>query len=314
MNESTKKLLNLFSSKPYTIAMGAGNLAKWQKCSKNDVREAKRLYYDNTQTDFLKNEVKILVLDIETTPLEAYVWSTQVWKARISDDLIISQWFMLTWAAKWLGEDTVMSMRLTGEEALAEDDGRITKGLWELLNQADIVIAHNGDSFDVPNINTRLIVNGLPPTKVYRTIDTLKVARKQFGFTHNSLNALGKLFNLGVKIGTNFDLWRRAKNGKDEALEEMEIYNQGDVTLLEAVYLKLRPYIKGHPNLGIYSMMEDNQCGHCGSTNLAEDGSYLYTNTGKYVTFRCNSCGAVSKARKSILTKEKSRTLLTTIN
>ncbi len=305
-----KQIIEVMNKKPYLMNMGAGSLARIFKTTREVIYKAKDTVRNNSVNTIIP---KILILDIETTPLEAYVWQMQVWKARISDDNIISQWFMLTWAAKWLGSNEIFSMRLTGKEAVAENDKRIVQGLWDLLNQADIVIAHNGDSFDVPNINTRFIVNGLPPTKAYRTIDTLKIARKQFGFTHNSLNALGKLFKLGAKIETDFDLWRRSKNGSDEALEEMRIYNEGDVELLENVYIKLRPYIKGHPNLGVYSMNEEMQCGHCGSTHLVQEDSFLYTNVGKYRTYRCSDCGAVSKGRKSVITKDKSQTLITTI-
>lgn len=315
MTEVVKRLVSLFTEKPYIPNMGAGKIAKWQKCSISEVKEAKKIYYNSriTHNPNIQKEVKILILDIETTPLEAYVWQTQVWKARISDDNVITQWFMLCWSAKWLGEDDIMSMRLTGNEALKEDDSRIVRGIWELLDQADIVIAHNGDMFDIPNLNTRFIINGLPPTSPYKTIDTLKIARKQFGFTHNSLNALGRVFGLGEKIETDFNLWRKAKHGNDEALIEMEIYNREDVNLLERVYLKLRPFIKNHPNLGVYTMCEDNQCGHCASIDLTFSG-YVYTNTGKYATYRCNKCGAVSRVRKSSLQKEKRENLLTTLN
>lgn len=256
------------------------------------------------------NLPKVLILDIETSPLKAFVWQKNVYKANISDEKILSEWYMLCWSAKYLFDNEVISARLTGNEALAENDKRITGRLWDLLNDAEIVIAHNGDSFDVPNINTRFVLQGFPPPAPYQTIDTLTVARRQFGFTHNSLNALAKLFGLPEKKETDFQLWKSATEGDEKALKYMEEYNIGDVNLLEEVYLKLRPWIKGHPNLGLYIDSEEEVCPNCGSTELQPlEGKFHYTQTGKYPLFRC-TCGAFGRVRKSVVDKKVSKNLL----
>jgi RNase H-like protein len=246
---------------------------------------------------------KVLVFDIETSPLKAFVFQKSIWKANITDDQVISEWYMLCWSAKWLFDDEILSQRLAGREALGENDKRIVGGLWKLLDEADIVIAHNGDSFDIPNMNTRFIVQGYLPPSPYQTIDTKSVASKQFGFTHNSLDGLAKLFGLGEKKTTDFDLWKRCTDGDDEALEYMQEYNKGDVSLLEELYLKLRPWIKGHPNMGLYVDSTQSVCPNCGSTELSYTGKFYYTQTGKYETFRCK-CGAFGRSRKSSVEKE----------
>lgn len=300
---SIEEIVQFLNDKPYAREMGAGKLSKWFNCSREDIYNAKQIYK--------KSKIKlprVLLLDIETTPLEAFVWQMQVWKARVNDEAVISRWFMLTWSAKWLFSNEIMSMRLSGEEVKNEDDNRIVAGIWKILNEADIVIAHNGDNFDIPNINTRFIVNGLSPTKPYSTIDTLRIAQKQFGFSHNSLNALARVFGLPEKIDTDFDLWKRCKNGSDDALAEMELYNRHDVEVLEEVYLKIRPWIKSHPNLALYTEFEGEMCSNCGSTKLIPHGHY-YTQTGKYQTLRCE-CGAYGRRRTSVLTKEKRKNLL----
>ena len=301
-------LVILMENKSYLLNMGAGKLAKHYKTTKDNIYKAKELVRSKNQ-----KFPKVLLLDIETTPLEAYIWQTQVWKAHVSDSQVISKWFMLTWACKWLGSNEIMSMRLTGSEVLEENDRRIVYGLWDLLDQADIVIAHNGDNFDIPNINTRFLVNGLPPTSPYRTIDTLKVAQRQFGFTHNSLNALARVFGFDEKLETDFSLWKRSKNGDDKALEYMEKYNQGDVFLLEEVYMKLRPWVKGHPNVGVYMESEEKVCAICGSDKLVHDG-YHVTNTGKYPAYRCAECGSThTRDRKSVFSLTKKKLVTTTI-
>lgn len=252
---------------------------------------------------------KILVFDIETSPLQAYVFQSQVWNARISDDAVLSQWFMLSWAAKWLFDTEIMADGLTGREALKEDDKRISKSLWKLLNEADIVIAHNGDRFDVPNLNTRFVVNGLNRPAPYQSIDTLKVAKKQFGFTHNSLNALAKVFGFDVKLETDFELWKRCVAGDEEALVYMKDYNKGDVQLLEDVYLKLRPWINSHPNIGLYLLSDGEVCPNCGSSEISwVKGKYYYTQTSRFPVYTCK-CGAYGRSRKSDLSKEVSKKL-----
>jgi len=252
---------------------------------------------------------KVLLFDIETSPLQAFIFQKNVWKANVGSEQVISEWFMLCYSAKWLFDDTVISERLTGKEARDENDGRIVKGLWKLLDEADIIIAHNGDSFDVPNMNTRFIVHGLPPTSPYQTIDTMLVARKQFGFTHNSLNGLAKIFGFAPKLDTDFDLWKRCVAGDDEALAYMQEYNKGDVEVLEDVYMKLRPWIRSHPNLGLYVETDGAICPNCGSEDIEWTDKFYYTQTGKYATFRCK-CGSFGRSRFTALSKDARKSLV----
>jgi RNase P subunit RPR2 len=247
---------------------------------------------------------RILVLDIETSPCQAFIFSTQVWKATITPDKMISDWFMLSWSAKWLEEGEVFSDRLSGEEAIDEDDERITLSLWNVIQKSDIVICHNALGFDIPNIKTRFIIHGFPPPSNFKVIDTLQIAKKEFGFTYNNLDSIAKHFGISQKIGTTFELWKKCIHGDDEALAEMEYYNKHDVEILELVYLKLRPWVKSHANTSLYNDSKEKQCSHCNSTNLTID-KYFYTNTGKYPTYRCNECGAISRGRKTVLDKNK---------
>jgi hypothetical protein len=220
---------------------------------------------------------------------------------------------MLCWSAKWLGEDKVYGERVSSKEAINEDDSKIMKGLWKLMDEADIIITHNGKRFDIPKINSRFLLNELPPPSPYKQIDTKEISAKQFGFSSNKLDALLIYFGYERKFDIDFNLWVKCLQGDDESLEYMLVYNKKDVTQLELVYLKLRPYIKGHPNVGVYYLTEDNQCGHCGSTELVSNGKF-YTNISQYSTYRCKKCGATSRSRITENTVKKRKKLLTTIN
>ncbi len=312
-----QEIVEKFVEKNYLVGMGAGNLSKMFECSRDEIYDAREKYYKQLEEKEYEEELKrknnlprILILDIETAPIRAYVWSR--WKQNISLSQTLSEWFCLSWSAKWLFDSKTMSDRLTGSEVLAENDGRMMKGLWDLLEEADMIVAHNGDQFDIPKINARFIVNGLPPTSPYKQIDTLKVARKQFGFSSNRLDALAGYFGFDKKIETTFELWAECMKGNEEALKYMEKYNVHDTELLEEVYLKLRPWIPSHPNVSLYNDIVGRQCAHCGSTDMQESKPY-YTSVGEYKTYRC-ICGAINRVRFTSIPKNKGKDLLISTN
>lgn len=242
---------------------------------------------------------KILLLDIETANMVTRVW--RLGKQRITPDQVIKDWFMLGWGAKWLFSSEVLSDFVTGKEAIKRDDSRICKSLWKLVNQCDVIISHNGLRFDIPKINTRFILNGLQPPLPYLMIDTKKIAYKQFGFSSNALNFLGKIMLSKEKIHTDYQLWIDCEAGKQESIDFMETYCKGDVSLLEEVYLELRPWMKGHPNLAVMMDAKEPCCPNCGSFDLKEENHYYTTPQNKYVAVRCNSCGAVNRKAVSAL-------------
>lgn len=254
---------------------------------------------------------RILIFDIETAPMKAYVWGK--WKQDIASSQFISDWYVLSWSAKWLNNNNIMSDVLSPQEALNENDERVVKSLWHLFDQSDIIIAHNAQRFDVPKMNARFIINGLNPPSPYRIIDTLLVARKNFAFTSNKLDDLAEYFNIDHKKETSFALWDRCVNGDQDALNYMEEYNVKDVDILEKVYLRLRPWIKNHPNLSLYFENEEETCPYCGSTNLADTGTYTYTNVSKFSNVRCLDCHAVSRRRTSEYPKDKRKNLITSV-
>ena len=308
-NKEINELVEEFLSRKYMLDMGKGKLASYLKTTPENIVMAKKLarkslLVNNKSNNFTKLP-KILIFDLETSPLRAYVWRR--WKQNIYLDQTISEWFLLTYSAKFLFDDKIYSGRLTGDEVKAEDDSRIIKDLWNLINEADIIIAHNGEAFDTPKMNARFIINGLPPTSPYQQIDTKKVAAKQFGFSSNKLDALARYFGFECKMDTDFELWAKCMDGDEESLAYMEEYNKHDVTLLEEVYLRLRPWINAHPNVGLYIESDVPVCSHCGSDHLHHDGSY-YTQAGKYDTYRCD-CGALSRVRSSSLSKDHKKRL-----
>lgn len=295
---NTQEILQKFKDHPYMVRMGAKKLAKRLKTTVEKIREARRLYHSSSKGE---KKVKILILDIETSPMKAWVWRR--WKENIYLEQTIQEWFMLSWSAKWLGEES-FGFVLTPEEVSNEDDRRILLELYNVLNEADIVIAHNGNKFDIPKINTRFLLNNIPSPSPYRQIDTLDIVKKQFGFSSNSLDALSTFFGYDNKDPHDFMLWKSCLEGDEEALERLLKYNKKDVEILEKVYLKLRPWIKNHPNVNVIA--QEGICSHCGSNSVTElQGVYYNTQHYKYPVYRCNKCNALSRSKIRLSKKQE---------
>lgn len=240
------------------------------------------------------NKSKILIIDIETAPNIAYVWGA--WKQNIGQNQWKEKGHIMSFAAKWVGSDEIIY-----EENRKSNDKRIVKAIFKLLDEADIVVAHNGDKFDLPTIRGRGLANGLAPYSPVHTVDTCRLARRLFRFTSNSLANLTTELGLRVKSKhakfPGFELWLECLRNNDEAWEEMRHYNMEDVVVLEGLYLKMLPYIDNHPN--VVKETEDGviHCPKCGSSDITYRG-YYYTKTGLcYRRFVCKDCGGWGRLR-----------------
>jgi hypothetical protein len=235
--------------------------------------------------------VKLLFLDIETSPNVAFVWG--IWNENIPIDRLIDAGYVLCWSAKWLGDRTIMfdSVHHSGSE-------RMLEGIHKLLDEADVVVHYNGSKFDIPTLNKEFLQHGITPPSPYKQVDLLKTARRQFRFTSNKLDYVAQFLGLeGKKEHEGFQLWVKCMDGDEKAWRSMERYNKQDVRLLEQVYKKFLPWIKNHPNAGLFT--EDKErptCPVCGGHKLHSRG-YSYTSTAVYQRFQCISCGAWSRNR-----------------
>ena len=251
----------------------------------------------------------VVILDIETLPIEAFVWDT--WKTNVYPSQVVKDWVMLSWAAKDLMRDEVRSDVLTSKEAKKRDDKRIVKGLWEEFNQASILIGHNICDFDVPKSNTRFLFHGLKPPAPYRTVDTLKILRYNFRFTYNKLDEINMTLGLTPKMGNDgFPLWAACSQGDKESLQTMSDYNRQDVLSEEELFLAVRGWDNRSPNFGLFFDDAKKHCKNCGSESLSLLGKNYTTPLGEYQSMRCDDCGAINRVAKSSMSKEKRESLL----
>lgn len=242
-------------------------------------------------------QLRLLFYDIETAPMLAYIW--QLKTEYVPPAMVEHDTFLLCWSAKWSDSDKVLSGKLTRKEALGQDDSRIVTGLADLLRQADYAVAHNGDRFDLPMVNNRMLALDLPPVGNVQTIDTLKLARQSFRLASNKLDYLARLLGHGGKLPTGFDLWRRAYHGDTKALAELLTYNKHDVVLLERVFQALIPHVKTLPRLVEMVEWRMEACPTCGSKNRVKDG-YHRTKVSTFQRYRCKQCGRRHRDWQSI--------------
>lgn len=242
---------------------------------------------------------KILVLDIETAPMKAFVYG--LFKQNIPLKAIDKDWFMFSFAAKWVGKDKIYYADTRKRKNVC-DDSIVCKQLHELVSQADIIVGHNSDSFDIKKYNTRFIKHGLDPVEYSQTIDTLKIARKYFKFTSNKLDYIAQFLGIEGKYKSRkyegMDLWTACYDKNMEAFEEMEIYNKQDVVVTEKVFDKLKTW---HAPLNFQAYMQEFLC-ICGSKLFKKDG-VRYTKQSAFQRYRCCECGKNFTGKDNLISK-----------
>jgi uncharacterized protein YprB with RNaseH-like and TPR domain len=239
--------------------------------------------------------LKTLVLDIETSPIIAYVWGLK--DQNIGLNQIVKDWQVIAFAAKWLGEKKVRyeDVRNAGTEE------ELLIPLWNLLNEADIVITQNGQSFDGPKLNARFVYYSMPCPSPYRHLDTYRIAKRVFEFTSNKLEYLtDKLCTKYKKLDHSkfpgMSLWRECLNNNIKAWNEMKRYNIHDVLSTEEMYNKIKawaPETMPKP----FAHVSSRICAVCGKGHVESKG-WRYANKLKYQRLHCLDCGTWSKGEK----------------
>ena len=253
-------------------------------------------------------EPKILVFDIELFPIWARIWSP--WDQNVSLNQVIKDWTVASYAAKWVGKKEIF-YEDTRKRRDCRDDKKILKGIWKLINEADVLITQNGKSFDIKKLNARFVMNGMDPPHEPLHVDTKILAKRRFGFTYNSLEYLAialktEFKKLKSKKFIGQDLWTECEAGNIKAWAEMELYNKRDVLATEAVYEKLAKWGTPGVNLNVFREGTVFRC-QCGSSKFNSDGTR--TNSGgRYRRYRCVGCGRCSSdsgQARNLLDKEK---------
>lgn len=233
----------------------------------------------------------VLVLDIETSPILAYVWTLR--DPIITPSQIKKDWTILCWSAKWYGSHKLPSYY----ESRTGSDREILKPLWELLNEADIVVTQNGKHFDSKKINARFMAHGMKPPKPYKHHDTYLIAKHAAGFTSNRLEYLtDKLCKKYKKTShgkfSGNSLWIECLKGNPAAWRELKIYNINDVLATEELYTEIRPWAP-ESAAKVYDVTDASlECGTCGYEGQMRIGKPRKAKSYWYEQYSCPSCGS----------------------
>lgn len=256
----------------------------------------------------MNKKPRILFMDIETFPIEAYAW--QLFDVNIGLNQIKTDWSMASFCAKWQGDKRVTYMDVSTKRNCRDDKALVT-ALWYLLNEADIVVGQNSDRFDIKKSNARFIYHGLTPPSPFRSIDTLKLAKKSFAFTSNKLeyttdHIVPKTKKDNHKEFPGFELWKACMSGNKRAWAAMKKYNIQDVISLESYYDKLLPWYNPI-DFRVYSPSTNPECSSCGGTIIKQ--GFKYTKIGKFQQYQCRGCGAWQIRGANLLSKKKKASL-----
>lgn len=283
-----------------------------RKSAKSTVNDIYNAYLSGLLSVTLEEFPKILVFDVEVAPTLALAFPR--FKAFISPEAVIEEPYMLTWSARWLGSEEVISDKISNyEEFLTshENDYFVVESLRDLLDEADIVIAHN-ENFDFGWISQQICKHGIQPHSPVKHICTLKALKKAFTLPSNSLQAACQYFGLEGKLdNVGMELWKQCKNGNRSALEDMEEYNRQDVVALTDLYYKILPFIHNHPNVSLYFNNDTHRCPRCSSKDVMKTDKYSYTGVSKFEVYQCNSCSSHIRGRVNVKSKEERSNILT---
>lgn len=211
---------------------------------------------------------------------------------------------VLNFGYKWLGEKDVRVLRVDQFPGwFARGRGVNDKGILvaalDVMNKADLLVAHYGDKFDRRFFQGRCAVHGLTPPPPVKQRDTWRIAVRAFNFSSNRLGALATTLGLSEhkhqKTAHEWPgWWIRAMAGDASALRDMAKYCAQDVRTLEQIYLRIRQYDYNHPKL----FLEPGRCGICGGA-VRYDG-LIYVGRHAYPKYVCRVCGTWDRDQKQV--------------
>ena len=227
--------------------------------------------------------VRRLFFDIETSPCVGWFWRPG-YNLNLDYNNILENAKIICICYKWEGDKKTYSLSWDSKQ----NDKKMLQDFIKVLNQANEIIGHNSDKFDIKWIRTRCLIHGVDMIPEYTSIDTLKEARKGFNFPSNRLDSIGRYTGVGKKLKTTGELWYDTcfKNDR-KALDKMIKYCIQDVVLLEKVYGKMKHFIKPK-----YNIADDKaSCPRCNSDNIRNNANRISASGIKIKQLQCGDCG-----------------------
>jgi hypothetical protein len=234
----------------------------------------------------------IWVYDIETTPNLVYSWG--LWQQNIGINQIVEPQDILCFAAHKVGTKTVEA------HAAWDDRAAMLQRLWEIMDDAAVLVGYNHAGFDNKHVNAALAKAGLRPPSPYRNEDLLRKVKKEFRLASHKLDYVCRHFGLDVKVSTGgMDLWTACMDGDEKAQRKMLRYNRQDVRITTQLYTYLKetgwldntvsPLCFGGKESVID--LDAARCTRCGGSRIQRRGKLNLSDCTYKQRFECSECG-----------------------
>lgn len=254
--------------------------------------------------------LKLLILDIETSPILAFVWSL-FGQDRIPDDMIEEPSYTMCYSVAWYGSK-VITTKVVRRTSSDKPNKVALQWLADRIEEADAVVTYNGKKFDLPILQREFLEAGVRNPAVDNHIDLYRDVVTKLNFASGKMGYVAKRLGVALKVKHGgIAMWLGCRKGDRGTWAEMIRYNRQDIRVTAAMYLKLRHLVANHPNVAIKAPgrppLDDGmrpECRNCGSDRVSRNG-YRRTQTGIHVRYVCQKCGAVHKSPTNLLTKEQ---------
>jgi DNA polymerase elongation subunit (family B) len=170
---SINEIIKFLESKPGYRKEGARRLARILKGNADiDDCSTALLMFNRRLTDKkvkeglkVKEGQKVLIYDIETSYNIVSAWRVG-YKVMLPHYSVIKERAIICVSYKWLGEDEVYNLSWDKNQC----DKFLLEQFIEVMNEADVLVAHNGDRFDLPWMKTRALKHDLEMLPTYNQI------------------------------------------------------------------------------------------------------------------------------------------------
>ena len=225
-----------------------------------------------------------LFFDIETS-MNVGVFFQPGHQVSINHDQIVEERKIICICYKWEHSKKVYSLQWDSKKC----DKKMLKDFIKVADQADELVGHNGDRFDITWVRTRALIHGIPFTPYIVSIDTLKLSRSLFKFNSNRLDYVTKLLLGEGKSQTNFQMWKDLTllpyTKTKPTLNKMVKYCKRDVQILQDYFEKINPYIKHKTHYAV-----KGECPECGSDKLRITRRRMNASGTCTVQLNCDEC------------------------
>lgn len=125
----------------------------------------------------------------------------------------------------------------------SKDDSRFIKKVRDEIRKYDYIVTYYGTGFDIPFVNTRLLIHGFEPIGAIRHVDLYYTARNVLKLHSNRLAVVGEtLFGESGKTKLMGPIWDAAASGDKASLQYIMEHCEADVVELKRVFDVLKDF------------------------------------------------------------------------